>query len=246
MVSLRYAVLYSAATTGSPVDIISSGDGNSWTGPATAPTTATITVSSAVAVGNTVHFATVISSGEVYWNCAYPCSRTSPVLTLAPDPSGGANHDDIVLSTNSRSGGDAITATYHIASQVFSRTSDDNGKSWTPPQQVSDPSTTSRIGDSLQADYDYVQGTAIVATTDVAWIMGTSQPYSIAFPAYPVVVPSAASTSNPWATSGYSPYESYFSQLNVVRLPGKRVARGESDRPRPPRQEPAPLGDQGL
>ncbi len=59
-----------------------------------------------------------------------------------------------------------------------------------------------------------------MATTDVAWVTGTSAPYAIWFPAFPVVVPSAASTPDPWAKSGYSPYESYFSQLNEYVSPG--------------------------
>ena len=59
-----------------------------------------------------------------------------------------------------------------------------------------------------------------MATADVAWVTGTSAPYAIWFPAYPVVVPSAASTANPWAKSGYSPYESYYSQLDEYVSPG--------------------------
>jgi RHS repeat-associated protein len=218
-VTSGYALLYGAATTGSPVKVITSTNGNSWSTPTTASTTAAITMSSAVAVGNTVDFATVTGAGEVYWNCAYPCTSTSSVLTLAPD-SGGVIYDNVVLSTNGRGGGTSITATYHSLSEVWSRTSDDGGNSWTPPQLIGNGSTGLIESGSLQADYDYVEGGAIVATTDVAWVTGTSAPYDIWFPAYPVVVPSAATTSDPWAMSGYSPYESYFSQLSEYVSPG--------------------------
>ena len=52
-------------------------------GPTTVPTTSPITMSSAVAMGNTVNFATVTSAGEQYLNCVYPCATTSTPLTLA-------------------------------------------------------------------------------------------------------------------------------------------------------------------
>jgi RHS repeat-associated protein len=214
-----YALLYGAAATGSPVQVITSSNGNGWSAPTTASTVAPITMSSAVAMGNTVDFATVTNAGEVYWECSYPCRSTSPVVTLASS-SGGVGYDNVVLSTNYRGGGESVTATYHNLAEVWSRTSDDNGTTWTPPQLIADGSTGVIESGSLQADYDYVQAAAIVATTDVAWVTGTSSPYDIWFPAFPAVVPSAATTSDPWAVSGYSPYESYFSQLSEYVSPG--------------------------
>ena len=212
-----YALLYGAAAAAGPIAIITSVNGNAWSAPTTVPTTSPITMSSAVAMGNTVNFATITNAGEQYLNCVYPCATTSTPLTLAS----GTGYDNVVLSTNSRSGGASIAATYHNSlGQVWSRSSDDGGNTWTPPQEIADGSTGIIASGSLQADYDYVQGTDIVATTDVAWVTGTSAPYTIWFPAFPVVVPSAASTPDPWAKSGYSPYESYFSQLSEYVSPG--------------------------
>jgi len=216
--SSGFALLYGAAATGGPTMIITSANGNVWSAATTTPTTSPITMSSAVSLGNTVDFATVTGAGEGFWSCVYPCSTTSPVLTLASD-SGGVTYDNIVLSTNARAGGASVTATYHSLGGAWSRTSDDSGQSWTPAQEVSGSSGVITSG-SLQGDYDYVEGTVIVATTDVAWVVGTASPYDILFPAFPVVVPSAATTSDPWARSGYSPYESYFSQLSEYVSPG--------------------------
>jgi hypothetical protein len=203
--------------------VSTSADGNVWSSATKAPTnTVAIVMSSAVAIGNTVHFATITSSGEAYWNCNYPCTTTSSVLSLATN-SGGASFDNIVLSTDARSAGASITATYHtVGGLVWSRNSEDGGNSWTSPQEISDGSTGMIVSGSLQADYDYVQEVGLVPTTitDIGWVRGSSMPYAILFPAYPIVVPSAASTSDPWARSGYSPYESYFSQLNEYVSPG--------------------------
>ncbi|MGA2198460.1 MAG: RHS repeat-associated core domain-containing protein [Nitrososphaerales archaeon] len=215
-----YALVYGAAATGAAISIITSVDGNAWSTPTTAPVTAPITMSSAVAMGNTLHFATVTNAGEQYLNCVYPCSTTSAPLTLA-SKSTGLVYDNVVLSTNARGGGASIAATYHTNEGVWERSSDDGGNSWTPSQTIEYNTSETIASGSLQGDYDYIgPGSPIVDTTDVAWVTGTSAPYEIWFPAFPVTVPSASSTPDPWAKSGYSPYESYFSQLNEYVSPG--------------------------
>jgi RHS repeat-associated protein len=215
-----YALLYGPAAAAGPDMVITSANGNTWSAATTAPTSSPIVMSSAVAVGNRVDFATISNGGEVYWDCAYPCTSVNTPLTLAT-LSGSASLDNIVLSTNARSGGDSVTATYHDASMVWSRTSDDGGKTWTPAQIIDDGDTGLIASGSLQGDYDYVGASGtIIDTTDVAWVSGTSAPYAIWFPAFPVEVPSSSTTSSPWAQAGYSPYESYFSQLDEYVSPG--------------------------
>ncbi|MGA2665008.1 MAG: hypothetical protein ABSF83_08700, partial [Nitrososphaerales archaeon] len=219
-----YAIVYGPATTSGPVMVLTSPSGAfASSSPNPAPTTSPITMSSAVAVGNELAFATPTVSGEGFWSCTYPCATIGAVQTLAADPSSGV-YDNPVLSTDARSGGSSLTVTYHGPSQVLSRTSADGGKTWTAPQPIDDQNTTgSIVSGSLQADYDYVvseTGVGTAATTDLAWITGMSAPYTIWFPAFPVVVPSASTTSDPWAQSGYSPYESYFTQLGEYVSPG--------------------------
>jgi RHS repeat-associated protein len=214
-----YALLYGPAGATGPDMVTTSADGNTWSAATTGPTNSPIVMSSAVAVGNMVNFATISNGAEVYWSCTYPCATTSSPLTLASSAT-STSLDNIVLSTNARGGGASVTATYHDLGTVWSRTSDDGGKTWTPAQVIDAGDTGEIASGSLQSDYDYVQAAAIVATVDVAWLSGTSAPYSIYFPAFPVVVPSSSTTPDPWAKGGYSPYESYFSQLNEYVSPG--------------------------
>ncbi|MDA4122812.1 MAG: hypothetical protein OK456_06500, partial [Thaumarchaeota archaeon] len=217
-----YALLYAPAVTAAgPVVITTSANGVSWNAPLTTATSGDITVSSAVSMGNTVEFAMITSPGnEIFWNCEYPCRATSPVQTLAShatDPT----LDNVVLSTDARTGGSLITATYHDVLDTYSRTSEDNGSTWSPPQLVDNGSEGQIVSGSLQADYDYVTGApATTDVVDIAFVTPVSNGYGIWFPAYPAVVPTASTSSSPWAQSGYSPYETYFSQLDEYVSPG--------------------------
>ncbi|MGA2664039.1 MAG: RHS repeat-associated core domain-containing protein [Nitrososphaerales archaeon] len=216
-----YAVIYGPATTTTAGAVtLMLGSNENWFSPETTPTASRVAMSSAVAVGNSIDFAAPTAAGEGFWSCTYPCATIGAAQTIASDPS-GTTLDNVVLSTNARSGGSSITATYHDTTAAWSTTSLDGGKTWSQPQEVG-ASPVAIASGSLQGDYDYVSGPGggATASADVAWVSGTKAPYMIWFPSFPVVVPSAATTSDPWAASGYSPYESYFSQLSEYVSPG--------------------------
>ena len=239
--SSGYALLFGASASTSPIEIATSANGIGWSNPIAGPTTSAITLSSAVSVGNTVSFATETGARGLL-ELHIPVHDGKPRGGHRLQPLGVAlrQRRSIDQRTNRRSVDHGDLPQHRRGLVTHER-----GRRELVDTAAGDSDNASRVivSGSLQGDYDYVQ--SVVATTDVAWVTGTSAPYSIWFPAFPVVVPSAATTSDPWAV-GLLAIRVVLLAAERVRLTGERAARGEPDRPHHPWQKPGALHDEGL
>ena len=238
-----YALVYGAAAAAGPVAIITSANGNVWSAPTTVPTTSPITMSSAVAMGNTVNFATVTNAGEQYLNCAYPCSTTSTPLTLAS----GTGYDNVVLSTNGRSGGASIDGDLpqqpraglvslerrrreHVdAAPGDRRRLDGDYRVRLPPGRL-----RLRAGDRHSGDHGCGVGHRdLGALHDLV-------------PGLPCGGPLGRQHAGPVGQVGLLALRVVLLPAQRVRLARERAARGLPDRRQHPRQGAGALGDAGL
>lgn len=155
-------------------------------------------------IGNTVEVATTDNSKEYYLSVAYSTtpSWSSPVqLEASASAYVGISSDG--TSTLLFYSGHSSTVDYYK--------SIDAGATWSAATTIS----------TAESGVAYLSAVGTIGNfAAVAWVSGTASPYDVRFASWPLVVPTAATSSSSWSKPGLSPYESYFTNLDEYVSPG--------------------------
>ncbi len=216
--SSKKALVYSGndASTYATIYVTTTSDGgNTWSVAVSPASSYAMFYSAATALGDTLHFAGLYTSGGVrYWNYPLGGSVTAET-TLHPADS---TSWPVGITTN---GAFNLEVTYGSYQGVFYQMSTSSGSVWSGEQalirseNVVSPTLTSMYG---------MNG----ATVGISWTAGSAAPYNVRFASFPIVVPTAATSSNSWSRPGLSPYESYFSHFSDYVSPGNGLVAVEA------------------
>lgn len=207
------ALIYGEGSITSPIDVVATTTGASWSAAVSPPSDYALFSSSATAIGSTLYFAGLASSSKSqtsgtvnFWSYAFGATSTSSETVLQSTSSSW-------LVSISEEPSDSLLVFYGSGTTLSMIYSTDYGGAWSS-------STTLSSGESsitgLNSPY---------TGSGVAWTSGSSSPFNVRFAAVPVI---AVTNESPFTVQAISLYIYDTQTLTLVHFDTNSSAPGVS------------------